>query len=407
MSSRYINVKDSPYNACGNGSTDDTASIQQALNDAGKAGGGIVLVPRGNYRINGTLTIPGYVTLEGVFTSPTAHSQNKGTNLLAYWGRGNENDTPFIKLAGQNSSLKGLTIYYPEQNDPNNIVAYPWTIRGGVAPKTPHDNLTIQDVLLVNPYLAVDFGTYQCGRHLIRGLYGQPLKIGIQIDQCYDVGRIEDVHFWPFWDVKALKAFISNNGFALVLKRSDWQIVSNFFAFGYHVGIHLTQGTDGQGTNGQFSNLNFDQTDVGLDVYSIQNPGIFISNLNIVGGTEYDQKILRAIWAHNSDYNVGPLSIQNGSFWGQFINEVVLWEKAGGPLQISASIFRAWGAGKPAIKIMRGRATIQGNFFSDLIGKSVYIGNDADRVIVTGNQLVGNPIEVHGPQHLRLVESNL
>ncbi|CAF4416455.1 unnamed protein product, partial [Adineta steineri] len=37
----YINVRAPPYNATGDGVTDDTNAIQRALNDAGNMGGGI------------------------------------------------------------------------------------------------------------------------------------------------------------------------------------------------------------------------------------------------------------------------------------------------------------------------------------------------------------------------------
>src|SRR5436853_313549 len=42
-----LNVKD--YGAAGNGIINDTLAFQNALNDAGAAGGGIVVAPRGTY----------------------------------------------------------------------------------------------------------------------------------------------------------------------------------------------------------------------------------------------------------------------------------------------------------------------------------------------------------------------
>jgi parallel beta-helix repeat protein len=54
------------YGAAGNGSTDDTAAIQDALDAADSAGGGVVLLPKGTYRITSALDIPSYVTLRGV-----------------------------------------------------------------------------------------------------------------------------------------------------------------------------------------------------------------------------------------------------------------------------------------------------------------------------------------------------
>jgi len=44
-----INVKDSPYNATGNGSTDDSTAIQNAIN-----AGGCIFFPNGTYKIYGT-----------------------------------------------------------------------------------------------------------------------------------------------------------------------------------------------------------------------------------------------------------------------------------------------------------------------------------------------------------------
>lgn len=53
----------------GDGNTDDYDSIQNTINDAGNAGGGIVSLPSGTFIINGHLTMRDNVTLEG--TGPT------------------------------------------------------------------------------------------------------------------------------------------------------------------------------------------------------------------------------------------------------------------------------------------------------------------------------------------------
>lgn len=48
-----VNVKEAPYNAAGNGVTDDTTAIQNAINDVFTAGGGTVCFPGGTYLCNG------------------------------------------------------------------------------------------------------------------------------------------------------------------------------------------------------------------------------------------------------------------------------------------------------------------------------------------------------------------
>lgn len=53
----FISVKDPTYGAKGDGSTNDLTAIQNAINAAQTAGGGIVLVPPGNYNVSGALAI--------------------------------------------------------------------------------------------------------------------------------------------------------------------------------------------------------------------------------------------------------------------------------------------------------------------------------------------------------------
>ena len=112
------------------------------------------------------------------------------------------------------------------------------------------DNPSIVNCLLVNPFNAVDFASQTSGRHLIRGLYGHPLNIGIQIDQCHNVGRIMDVHFWPFWSFDpAVYRYQANNAFSFVFYRTDWEVVQDIFSWRYHVGVLL-------GARPQYTRLN-------------------------------------------------------------------------------------------------------------------------------------------------------
>ena len=185
-----LNVRD--FGALGDGVKDDTAAFVAAMKAAADTGNFAVFVPRGRYLIKTRLDVPDNVTLEGVYRGPTARSKDAGSVLLAVADAGNANGQPFI-LLHTSSALRGLTIFHPEQKMKNPPVPYPWTIRG------VGDNISLQNIMLVNPYQGVDFGTFPAGRHSINGLYGQPLYRGLFIDQCFDVGRVENVHFWDFW----------------------------------------------------------------------------------------------------------------------------------------------------------------------------------------------------------------
>lgn len=74
----YINVKTSPYNAVGDGITNDTAAIQMALDTAGVSSAlRKVYLPAGQYLVD-TLYVPVGVTLEGEgFSETTAKTSTK------------------------------------------------------------------------------------------------------------------------------------------------------------------------------------------------------------------------------------------------------------------------------------------------------------------------------------------
>src|SRR5262245_28077105 len=61
------------FGAKGDGKTDDTAAFQKALDNAGQAGGGVVVAPRGNYFFAGHLNVPNAVTLKGIWESVPSH----------------------------------------------------------------------------------------------------------------------------------------------------------------------------------------------------------------------------------------------------------------------------------------------------------------------------------------------
>jgi hypothetical protein len=86
-----ISVKD--FGAVGDGVTDDTVAIQNALNYVGSTGGGTVYLPKtnGNYRITSGLRIPSYVTLEGSAVSGYPYNgSSTGSSLVANFTNANQ-----------------------------------------------------------------------------------------------------------------------------------------------------------------------------------------------------------------------------------------------------------------------------------------------------------------------------
>ncbi|MBI3922916.1 MAG: chitobiase/beta-hexosaminidase C-terminal domain-containing protein, partial [Armatimonadetes bacterium] len=121
------------------------------------------------------------------------------------------------------------------------------------------DNYTVHNVTLVNPYQAIKVGPEGNELHTVKNVYGTPLKTGIWIDTCTDIGRLINVDFRPRWweesklpgapasetDRKALHTFLQQEGVAVDMGRSDWEFLYQVRAEGYRIGLTLRPGVQG------------------------------------------------------------------------------------------------------------------------------------------------------------------
>lgn len=265
-----------PNGAKADGTTDDTVALQQALDTAGKAGGRVHLPP-GRYLVGGSLRIPPGVTLEGAAESPVWSEPLKGSIILATGGRGSEEGPALFEL-GHSAAVRGVTIWYPEQQT-TNIMAYPWTFR-----LKGHDN-TVENVTMINSYNGIRTGPEGNVRHRIRSVYGCVLRRGIFVDACSDIGRIENVQFHCHWwsakevggDWNPVHEFMRRNCEAFIFGRTDWEYVNNTFVYPVNIGYLFVQ-TKAGACNGQFSGIGADEANICVKVEAIQPMGLLISN---------------------------------------------------------------------------------------------------------------------------------
>lgn len=167
------------------GEADSTAAIQTCLNAMGQTGG-VVFLPAGRYRVEGTLCVPEGVTLRGEWRHPDEGGLGKGTILMAYAGRGQTDPEAGAFLSLQKgTSLQYLGIWYPEQ-DPADIQPYPAAIAG-------QGHNYIHNITLYNAYTGLY--DHHCSSLMVRGLYGTVLSTGIDAAEGYDIPRIEEVSF--------------------------------------------------------------------------------------------------------------------------------------------------------------------------------------------------------------------
>jgi|TARA_B110000503_G_scaffold73319_1_gene113254 hypothetical protein len=81
FSNRTLIITDMPYNAIADGSTDARQAIQNAIIDVSRFGGGTVSIPRGEYYVDGPLTLENNVNLHLQEGSELLFSSNYGSYL--------------------------------------------------------------------------------------------------------------------------------------------------------------------------------------------------------------------------------------------------------------------------------------------------------------------------------------
>jgi hypothetical protein len=370
--------------AVADGKTDNTAAVQKALDAAGEAGGGVVDLPPGRLLFSGTLSVPAGVTLRGSYRVPP-HAAGKsakpdGTVLLAVAGRGKPDGAPFIRLAGPNAAISGLVVIYPEWKQTDvPPVPYPPCVES-----RDTENVGITECCFLNPYEAIKL--VKAARHLVRNVTGYPSRRGLYVDECYDIGRIENVHFWPFglaYDPEEPYCkWVNTQGVAFELARTDWHYVHNTFCFGYGVGYKFSASAAGS-TNGNFLGLGADSCRRAVLVEQAQPPGLLITNGEFVGRWHSTDSVCLEIGPKAE----GKVSLVNCSFWGP-IDRCVWMRSPSGQFTASACHFVHWdenGKGSPAIQLDAGKAIVQGCTFQQ-DGIQVLAGARVRSVVLTANQ---------------------
>lgn len=140
----WINVRKAPYNATGNGSTDDTAAIQAAITAAASTGGTVYL-PAGSYLLNGSnpLNLSGAVTLQGAGHGAT--SIRIGSSFTG---------SSAITISSDDCMITGLQLRGASSTVTSNPACHGVTLTG--AQECRFFNATIQ---YINGYALRLFGT--------------------------------------------------------------------------------------------------------------------------------------------------------------------------------------------------------------------------------------------------------
>jgi len=389
------------YGADNTGNNDNTQIFQKLMNKVYQLGGGIVYVPSGRYKITGSLKIPKGVTLRGDWTKPTAgNNLTSGTVLMAYVGRNqDETSQPFIEMEPE-TGCKELTIWYPEQT-PNNIVPYSPTIRLGVNQYTGNyfgnEYTNVKNVTLVNSYIGIWWNKYNGGASpVLNGIYGTPLKKGIEIDCIADIGRIEWVNFSPdFWSGSGFENspekgsefenYIYENGTGIVMKRNDWSYTCFVTIKGYNIGYNTQYSSEGNGAtpNGHHYKFDLRKCKNGIVFDATNSVGILFDDITIYncengivvseGTGDVIQFTKTKITASKYAININKTSTNKFLMYDANIVKGLV-NVDGGTLMCSGSRFESKA---PEIVIgSLGRVSLAGNTFTNgkqIINNSIYV----------------------------------
>lgn len=178
------------------------------------------------------------------------------------------------------------------------------------------NNAAVSDIELLNSYNGIS--AVGAARHYLARIQGQPTNMGIFIDQTYDIGRIEDVHFNPWFENSApYYDWQYLHGIAFSIARSDWEYVFNTFAFGYAIGYQFIESTTGS-CNGNF---------VGIGADGILNNSVVVESadpwgIDIVNGEFTAFQVYKDLPFNapaqivSLPSNGGVVSFTSCAFWG-------------------------------------------------------------------------------------------
>jgi len=373
------------FGANGNGVYDNTAAFNAAAAFLAETGGEIQ-VPSGNYSFLGTVTLTKGISLTGTFESvpSTSHEiPTRGSILMVRGNRGNESGPSFLYL-NEDCAVRGFIFYYPDNVVGAAPAPYPWTIQ------LNGNNNAVEDVELLNVWNGIS--AVGAARHYIARVQGQPANIGIKVDQTYDIGRIEDVHWNPWWsDEPAYLSWQITQGVGFLIARTDWEYTLNTFVFGMSIGYQFVSSPDGS-CNGNFLGIGADCfTNSSVTVDSSDPYGILITNgefTSFTFGTDNNFDHTQVIV---SSTNAGAIRFVNSAFWGP--SHQIAKIAGTGSVGFESCMFNTWDSaktGQAAIQVSGGDVLVRGcDFQSDKIGGQVILRSGTGKAIITENLIAG------------------
>jgi hypothetical protein len=316
------------FGAKGDGHSDDTMAIQNAVNAAAAAGGGSVVLNVARYYTTGTLTVPQGVVLCGAIEGPfDVTGVDPAVTTIAPTLLVTNTTAPFVTLTGLGAGVTDLLFHYPNQvkTSASTPTVYPYTIEvinSAVGAKVARSTVT-------NAYNFLDI---ELGRTIAQDLFIGAFNIGVNIDHTLDFVTLHNLHHGVFWDEvesasypTTIDAWVLNHGTALMVGRMDALEVNNFYVFSRFAGLLLTDSPDTtipftRNGWGSFSDIDLRTVQYGVIAIASQNQGYKFTNLQIVAAPGLGEAavLLKAGGTSPPDVLVNGGSVQGSWALGAF-----------------------------------------------------------------------------------------
>ncbi|MCC3371875.1 glycosyl hydrolase family 28-related protein [Cohnella sp. REN36] len=390
-----VSVTSAPYNADNTGAVDASAAIQSAIDDVYQAGGGVVWMPAGKYKVSYTLNVRNHVTLRGDWRDPDVGSGSYGTVILAYAGKnGTQSDPGLIRIWGS-AGVNGLSVYYPEQSA-TSPVPYPYTfdIVGRSVGEDGYLTAAVQNATLLNSYRGITAKVHEM--HTIRNVKGTALMKALALYDSADVSEVENVAFntsyWANLDVSLspskptsaqIAAWTRANATGMELSGLEWDSFNHIRLTDFKIGVDVIPSW--RSFNGHLFDVSVEGSNIGLRIDNIpEQLGMVIANSSFKANQGTNPVAVRI----NSD-NATAIQFNNAVIGGGAANAVQLAGNA--MVNFQNCTFDDW-SGTYALVASKGTLAVEGSTFAPALSsakKGVQLLAGVSSAVLLGNTFTG------------------